>query len=412
MHSDATEDKVRPGDRTIVSIFQHTSLSIGAGEEKAILNYIKNVPSETVALTVYQTDFCPNRNISDEEISAYASKIKLVTLKSILSKFNFNVSGESGKNIATRYIGKAFYLFLKVLVDPIVNRIVNRNLLNGFTDSDVAFIYDAEYVGLIPKAGKDIPIVGTFRRDFGPGFRKSTLRNIVIYIAYSCVVRRVKVFHFLTQRLYSNSPIHHLGDFVLSSGTDLEEYYPDPTKRNGPIKFLFVARLERVKGVMDAIESFNRLGEVDAELHIAGSGPLANYVKDKAASNNRIFYEGYLGKNELASLYRKCDVLFFPTRLSEQHPLIVVEAVASGLKIITTENLRGIFDFFEKEEVLEYVNSDVDILASKLKEYANLKDTLRKNASVYAKKAENYDWRIISAKLFSHLVEVSRSCRN
>ncbi len=404
------------GSRLKISVFHYNNLRTGAGEEKAILNYARNLQRDRFDVTVYQTDYCRISNLTDADINDYLDGIELVTLKSIMTPFRLRdiMASHSGRPV--KIIAKAISQILKVFLTSTYSRIANRKKFEIARQSDLVYIYDAEYCGYVPRLKKGTPIVGTFRRDFGEGAlsgnRKRSFIAAAIKAVYSFMVRRVTVFHFLTDRLYQHSPIHRNGDFVLHSGVDLTMFHPPDEKRSGRIKFLFVARLESVKGIVDVVEAFEKLKSEEAELHIAGSGTMQNYVKSMASANERIFYDGYLSGEELTDIYRKCDVFVFPTRMSEQHPLVVVEAIASGLKTIASARLRGIFDTFENKGFLEYTEPEPDSILLKMKECIEKKGDIRAMSGRIAESAGEYGWVAITERLFNKLEQIARGSIN
>ena len=126
---------------------------------------------------------------------------------------------------------------------------------------------------------------------------------------------------------------------------------PSPRRRpHTPVRFLFVGQLIQRKGVEELLEAFAQLPE--AELHIAGDGPLRPLVT-RAAERGRVAYAGQINHPALQRLYADSDVLVLPSRY-EVWGLVINEALEHGLPIIATEGVGAVDDL-----VLDEVNGYV-----------------------------------------------------
>jgi glycosyltransferase involved in cell wall biosynthesis len=114
--------------------------------------------------------------------------------------------------------------------------------------------------------------------------------------------------------------------------------------------FLFVSRIEKYKGIYEAVELFVELKKDNnnAILLIVGDGSELNNVKAYIDNNNYkdIFFFGRLSGNQLAQKYYESDLLLFPS-YSEGVPAVILEAMSFGL-IIATTPVGGIVDFFDE----------------------------------------------------------------
>lgn len=101
----------------------------------------------------------------------------------------------------------------------------------------------------------------------------------------------------------------------------------------GRLKFLFVGRYERRKGVEELTEVLKELlKEYDFEMQFIGPIPF-----DKQLSDTRIIYHGKISDEaEMKRLIGRCDVLVCPS-YSEGMPNVIAEAMASGLAVIATD---------------------------------------------------------------------------
>lgn len=116
-------------------------------------------------------------------------------------------------------------------------------------------------------------------------------------------------------------------------GIEREWLSQNPQVTNKPIKFLFVGRYERRKG----IQELNRvipeiINKHSVEFHFAGPIP----SESKVQSENVIYHGTLMGRKEMRALYKRCDVLVVPS-LSEGMPNVILEAMACGLAVIATD---------------------------------------------------------------------------
>ena len=148
-------------------------------------------------------------------------------------------------------------------------------------------------------------------------------------------------------------------------GSVVPLFVPDPAppagNRSPSAPFLFVGRLERIKGVDTLIDAFAAAPELD--LVIAGSGTAEPELRRQAARLANVTFAGQLGPTELGRLYRSAAALVVPSVGYESGPLVVVEAFSHGLPVVG-RRLGGITEHLERGGGLLYSTNDelVEIL--------------------------------------------------
>lgn len=100
---------------------------------------------------------------------------------------------------------------------------------------------------------------------------------------------------------------------------------------DGPY-FLYVGRLEKLKGVQDLITLFADYDE--AQLVIVGSGDYGETLRAQAAGLSHVRFMGQVHPTGLGSLYRNAVALLMPSLCYELAPLVPVEAFAQGTPAI------------------------------------------------------------------------------
>ncbi len=108
----------------------------------------------------------------------------------------------------------------------------------------------------------------------------------------------------------------------------------DITKYHRPLKFIFVGRYEKRKGIENLNTALNILiGEkINFEFHFIGDIPEALKVDD-----GKIIYHGKITEySKIQEILKQCDVLVCPS-YSEGMPNVIIEAMANGLTVVATD---------------------------------------------------------------------------
>ncbi len=122
----------------------------------------------------------------------------------------------------------------------------------------------------------------------------------------------------------------------------IEEKY----KLNGKKVVLFAGRLSPEKGIEYIVNAANK---IKGDVFIAGEGPkkkeLEEIIKKKRLTNVHLL--GYLLPEDLLPFYHRADVCISPSVVAESFGLVVVEAMAMGTPVITTD--KGALSFLVKD---------------------------------------------------------------
>lgn len=155
---------------------------------------------------------------------------------------------------------------------------------------------------------------------------------------------------------------------------------------------LFLARVEKSKGIYETIDSIQILGAQfdNVELIVAGDGSELNLVKDyvKQKSLSNIHFTGFVEGNNKRKIFLKSDIYCLLSH-GEGMPTSVLEAMAFGLPVITRP-VGGLMDFFEhgKHGIITESNDPKEIarLIGSLILDRHLITTISKYNHAYAKK--------------------------
>jgi len=182
----------------------------------------------------------------------------------------------------------------------------------------------------------------------------------------------------------------------------------------GRCRILYVGRLAPEKGVCVLLEAFAALKEGLAILTIVGTGESNDELKLQAEKLNlgdRVHFRGFVADEDLPAVYADADLLVMPS-LSEGLPLVLLEAIASGLPVIGSA-VGGIPDVIQNGiNGLIVPPNDSRALSSAINELAGNRQILSSMSSEARQSAQLYDWSVIVgriAKLVNSVVTTRRS---
>ncbi|MGH8064825.1 MAG: glycosyltransferase family 4 protein [Candidatus Entotheonellia bacterium] len=127
-------------------------------------------------------------------------------------------------------------------------------------------------------------------------------------------------------------PVGHLPYFIDRIDDDWK--HPAPRPQEKPY-FLFVGRLETIKGVQTLIELWGNVADVD--LLIAGTGTQEARLRAQAHANPHIKFLGALPQHELGSLYFHALACIVPSLTYETFGMIIIEAFARKTPVIARD---------------------------------------------------------------------------
>lgn len=155
---------------------------------------------------------------------------------------------------------------------------------------------------------------------------------------------------------------------VIGTGYNSEVFYPLAAEEKRRIKekknvLMFAGKLSEKKGVMSLLRSLNHIDLPEDSLKVVlagGYGDQEEYEKICSLARHcpyEIVMPGKLTQNELAEEFRKSDLFVLPS-FYEGLPLVILEAMACGLKVVSTK-LPGISEWLDASipgNQVSYVN--------------------------------------------------------
>jgi glycosyltransferase involved in cell wall biosynthesis len=130
---------------------------------------------------------------------------------------------------------------------------------------------------------------------------------------------------------------HNLGPrktLVIPNGLEVGEYSP----RGDEPRVLVVTRMLERKGVQYLLQALHDT-PIEPEVNIVGDGPFLPELRRQAEElRSPARFRGWIDNRspELRDLYERSSIFVFPSE-AENFPVVLLEAMAAGLAIITTE---------------------------------------------------------------------------
>lgn len=169
-----------------------------------------------------------------------------------------------------------------------------------------------------------------FRLRFDPILR-SSYRNAALVIGVAPYVREA----------LKHIPLH---SFETMSETGVDSVNPAPKappSKDTPLRLLFVGRVIRTKGVIDAIKAVSKIrGFINCVFDIAGDGDQIEECKSlvkRLNLENLVKFHGRLHRREVFQLYQESHLFLFPS-FREPSGNVVIEALSFGCPVITCSN--------------------------------------------------------------------------
>jgi glycosyltransferase involved in cell wall biosynthesis len=129
----------------------------------------------------------------------------------------------------------------------------------------------------------------------------------------------------------------HRADGMARPMVHLPHFVPDVDAMSAPPEggrpfFLYVGRLERLKGVQDLVALF--AGYRDADLVVAGDGSFRAALEEGARGLSHVRFVGQVHPSRLGDLYRGAVALLAPSLCYETFGLAAAEAMSHGTPVI------------------------------------------------------------------------------
>lgn len=276
---------------------------------------------------------------------------------------------------------------------------------------DIVFGYTIKpnIYGAIAADTQCIPFVANIT-GLGTAVENPGIAQKILIMMYKFAFRNVKKVFFQNEenrRFFVDRNIAvKVHDLLPGSGVNLERFPLREYPNNDKIKFAFVSRIMKEKGIdqyLDAAEVLSNKYE-NVEFHICGfcedeyEGELQRLIKEK-----KIIYHGMI--NNVAEFMSEMNMIIHPTYYPEGMSNVLLEACATGRPIITTDR-SGCKEIVEDNKNGYMIpQKDSDALIKAIEQFLSLSHEEKKQMGLNARKkvVNEFDRNIVIRKYLSEI---------
>ena len=141
--------------------------------------------------------------------------------------------------------------------------------------------------------------------------------------------------------------------FVKPNFVENNSFIPEEERLN---QFVFVGRLDKLKGVDILFEAWKRMGEGAIKLIVCGMGPMEGWCKSFIKENVvNIEMRGFVPNDEALKIIANSKALVLPTQWYEGFPMSIVEAFSVGTPVICSD-LGNKFRYDSIESIMSAID--------------------------------------------------------
>ena len=299
----------------------------------------------------------------------------------------FSINDDAAADIAIRYKNCSFeYINVNKTLAKIykstsktIERIFGRKII--FSN-----LYIRKVCGIIKKNNFDNIVIEN-RSEYVLPVAKSTISKVSLHIhndylnsdmksgkeIFDSCHRVITVSEFIKNRVLTLDNKYNEKIRVLQNCTDIKRFnknlYYDFRKyfreknniQENEVVIMFSGRIHPTKGIKELITAFNKIGTRNCKLLVVGSSWYGSNDKSRFAQEiekmscdikDQIIFTGFVPFDQMPKFHAVSDIAVIPSIWDDPAPLVVFEAMASGLPLITTDS----------GGIPECINEDVAIM--------------------------------------------------
>lgn len=210
---------------------------------------------------------------------------------------------------------------------------------------------------------------------------------------------------------------------VLYNGVDIKKFSPSKYNKKELRKeygfnendfiFMYSGRLVPEKGVKEMIQAFCKVKDKKCKLLILGKGKeeFTKELKELAKPKiDKIIFKGYINYKKIPQMYNIADIGIVPSIWEEPFGLVVIEFLASGKPLITSDRgaLREIVNMTGKNAYIAKKDKDyIENIRKAMDRYIHIEANEMKQMKINAiNNAERFTKEIYSKRFLELLEEV------
>jgi len=176
----------------------------------------------------------------------------------------------------------------------------------------------------------------------------------------------------------------------------------DGASKCGKIRFLYLGQLTQRKGLRFLLEAWKGIPAGEAELILMGGGQRWGWKKQAGAG---VTFMGQSSRSRVLEEMERSDVLILPS-LFEGFGLVILEAMAAGLPVITTQNTGGPDVIEEEKDGFVVPAGDAEKLKEKMRWFIKNPAKAVQMGKTAHRKAKEFTWERYGAEYARIIREV------
>ena len=206
---------------------------------------------------------------------------------------------------------------------------------------------------------------------------------------------------------------------VVPNIIDLARFAPDPAQkvsRGDKPRIIVTRNLELIYDIATALRALAivKLTWTGVHMTIAGSGSERDKLSDLTQVfdlKDNITFTGRLDNEQMAQVYQQAD-LFVNSSLVDNMPISILEALASGVPVVTT-NVGGIPFLVEHDKTALLVpGGDAQAMAGAILELLGNPEKAARLARAGRDYVQRYNWQSVRGRLFDVYAELAPTAQN
>jgi len=202
--------------------------------------------------------------------------------------------------------------------------------------------------------------------------------------------------------------------FVAPNGIDIKAIQTiKPLKPRENHTIFYIGVLNKRKGVDDLIRAIPLVkNEIkDIKLYIAGAGPDLNKLKNLTKNLNleeNVKFLGFISEENKFSYMKSTDIFVLPTYW-ESFPVVLLEAMACGRPIVTTDVAGNPFAVIDGTNGFLVKPGNCRQISEKLIYLFKNEEMMKRMGEESKKRAEMFDWSIIAQQTKDIYLKINES---
>ncbi|PJE65187.1 glycosyltransferase family 1 protein [Candidatus Saccharibacteria bacterium CG10_big_fil_rev_8_21_14_0_10_47_8] len=257
---------------------------------------------------------------------------------------------------------------------------------------------------VINAAGPNTAIVGTFHI-LPSGWLTSWGSRLLRLMYGSGLARFDKIYSVSPPAAEFAKSAFGLDTEILPNVVDINRFEAAKTTKEpkNTKKIVFLGRLVKRKGAVELLRAYAK-ADLDAELIIAGDGPLRNKLESFVTSHNlgsKVSFLGFIDERDKPGLLNGANIACFPSLYGESFGIVLIEAMAAGAAIVLGGNNPGYCSVLDNKPELLVDPKNTEEFATKLKQLLSDDTLISKLHGWQVERVKRYDVAVVGKQLIA-----------